>query len=274
MVTSTRNYYQPLPIMYAICGKIFMEIRMRFKLEVGLRICGGIPKAAVVRSNPFSDESDEPRASPCTGRTAYRNNLRAIATVREYKYTKLESKSDDAKAAPIATRRHSPDDEFPECRQSRPLLVGVHSTAIYPATYEATSAGYDLRRVDPVAALPGPQPRLAPLPTRGRTNSAPSVCDTEYVTKNTALKMVTGTRNYYQPLPIMYAIFGKIFMETRKRSKLEVGLRMCGIVPKATVLQSNSFSDESDATRASSCTGRTALAQLRRYSDDATNGKC
>ena len=119
MVTSTRNYYQPLPIMYAICRKIFMEIRMRFKLEVGLRICGGIPKAAVVRSNPFSDESDEPRASPCTGRTAYRKNLRAIATVREYKYTKLESKSDDAKAAPIPTRRHSPDDEFPECRQVR-----------------------------------------------------------------------------------------------------------------------------------------------------------
>ena len=122
-------------------------------------------------------------------------------------------------------------------------------------------------------ALPGPQPRLAPLQHEGIRTVPSSVCDTEYVTKNTALKIVTGTRNYYQPLPIMYAIFGKIFMEIRKRSKLKVGLRMRGVVPKATVVQSNSFSDESDEPRPSSCTG-TASAQLRRYSDDACRTTC
>ena len=113
IVTGTLNYYLPLAIMYAIYGKIFMEIRKRSKLEVGLRMCGGIPKAAVVQPNSFSDESDEPRvpvlprkncvsAIPPLLSRRLSDNLRAITTVHEHEYTKLESKCDDAKAAPIA----------------------------------------------------------------------------------------------------------------------------------------------------------------------------
>ncbi|KAK2179436.1 hypothetical protein NP493_489g01001 [Ridgeia piscesae] len=118
IVTGTLNYYLPLAIMYAIYGKIFMEIRKRSKLEVGLRMCGGIPKAAAVQPNSFSDESDEPRAPPpppCARRNCVSalppllsrrlsDNLRAITAVRdgEHEYTKLESKCDDVKSAPIA----------------------------------------------------------------------------------------------------------------------------------------------------------------------------
>lgn len=55
----------------------------------------------------------------------------------------------------------------------------------------------------------------------------PNVCDTEYAT-NTALKIVTGILNFYLPLAIMYGLYGKIFLEIRKRSKFELGQRTAG----------------------------------------------
>ncbi len=55
----------------------------------------------------------------------------------------------------------------------------------------------------------------------------PNVCDTEYA-QNTILKIITGILNYYLPLAIMYALYTKIFIEIRKRSKFELGQRTCG----------------------------------------------
>ena len=52
-----------------------------------------------------------------------------------------------------------------------------------------------------------------------------SVCDTEYA-HNTALKIVTGILNYYLPLAIMYALYTKIFLEIKTRSKMEVGQKI------------------------------------------------
>ena len=54
-----------------------------------------------------------------------------------------------------------------------------------------------------------------------------NVCDTEYA-QNTILKIITGILNYYLPLAIMYALYTKIFIEIRKRSKFELGQRTCG----------------------------------------------
>ena len=116
IVTGTLNYYLPLAIMYAIYGKIFMEIRKRSKLEIGLRIYGGIPKAVPVHANSYSDESDEPRPAKSTQKNCVSavippiicrrlsENLRAISMVRdsEHEHTKLELKCDIVKSAPIA----------------------------------------------------------------------------------------------------------------------------------------------------------------------------
>ena len=49
----------------------------------------------------------------------------------------------------------------------------------------------------------------------------PDVCDTEYAT-NTPLKLVTAFVNYYVPLLIMFGLYTKVFVEIRKRSKLEI----------------------------------------------------
>ena len=54
-----------------------------------------------------------------------------------------------------------------------------------------------------------------------------NVCDTEYAT-NTVLKIITGILNYYLPLGVMFALYTKIFMEIRKRSKLELGQQCSG----------------------------------------------
>ena len=62
----------------------------------------------------------------------------------------------------------------------------------------------------------------------GGTRTVPSnVCDTEYAT-NTVLKIITGILNYYLPLGVMFALYTKIFMEIRKRSKLELGQHTAG----------------------------------------------
>lgn len=55
----------------------------------------------------------------------------------------------------------------------------------------------------------------------------PNVCDTEYAT-NTVLKIITAVFNFYLPLAIMFALYGKIFMEIRKRSNMELGQRNVG----------------------------------------------
>ena len=120
IITGTLNYYLPLAIMYAIYGKIFMEIRKRSKLEIGLRIYGGIPKAAAVHANSYSDESDEPRPTKSRQKNCVAairpiicrrlsENLRAISTVRdsEHEYAKLELKCDVVKSAPIAEADHT-----------------------------------------------------------------------------------------------------------------------------------------------------------------------
>lgn len=52
-----------------------------------------------------------------------------------------------------------------------------------------------------------------------------NVCDTEYAT-NTSLKIITSILNFYLPLAVMYALYTKIFLEIRHRSKLEVGQRV------------------------------------------------
>ena len=61
------------------------------------------------------------------------------------------------------------------------------------------------------------------------------VCDTEYAT-NTILKIITGILNYYLPLAIMYGLYTKIFIEIKRRSKMEVGQKnhggSCRIVTK------------------------------------------
>lgn len=54
-----------------------------------------------------------------------------------------------------------------------------------------------------------------------------NVCDTEYA-HNTALKIVTGILNYYLPLAVMYALYTKIFLEIKHRSKMEIGQRTSG----------------------------------------------
>ena len=54
-----------------------------------------------------------------------------------------------------------------------------------------------------------------------------NVCDTEYAT-NTVLKIITAIMNFYLPLAIMFALYGKIFMEIRKRSNMELGQRNVG----------------------------------------------
>ena len=71
------------------------------------------------------------------------------------------------------------------------------------------------------------------------------VCDTEYAT-NTALKILTGILNFYLPLAIMYALYTKIFIEIRRRSKLELGMRVSGGGGHAEVGMTTSLSDDSD----------------------------
>ena len=76
------------------------------------------------------------------------------------------------------------------------------------------------------------------------------VCDTEYA-QNTILKIITGILNFYLPLAIMYALYTKVFIEIRKRSKFELGQRTCGGGVTANgggqrVVPSSSITDESD----------------------------
>ena len=99
-----------------------------------------------------------------------------------------------------------------------------------------------------------------------------------------------GTLNYYLPLAIMYALYTRIFMEIRKRSKLEIGLRMCGgggggagasshgrgtatgatsasrpIVPP--IMMQTSYSDESEPQTS------TLLTALKTTSESASRSK-
>ena len=61
----------------------------------------------------------------------------------------------------------------------------------------------------------------------GGKRTVPSdVCDIEYAS-NTTLKIITAIFNFYLPLAIMYGLYGRIFMEIRRRSKFELGQR-CG----------------------------------------------
>ena len=75
------------------------------------------------------------------------------------------------------------------------------------------------------------------------------VCDTEYA-QNTVLKIITGILNFYLPLAIMYALYTKVFIEIRKRSKFELGQRTCGGGVTANGggqhVPSSSITDESD----------------------------
>ncbi|KAK2167835.1 hypothetical protein LSH36_23g04011 [Paralvinella palmiformis] len=71
------------------------------------------------------------------------------------------------------------------------------------------------------------------------------VCDTEYAT-NTALKIITGLLNFYLPITIMYGLYGTIFLEIKRRSKLELGQQVGG----ATMENSCAFcSEDSDDKR-------------------------
>ena len=68
------------------------------------------------------------------------------------------------------------------------------------------------------------------------------VCDTEYAT-NTSLKIITSIINYFLPLGVMYTLYGKIFHEIRKRSKLEIGQKnTTRVLQKDTSVSENSDS--------------------------------
>ncbi len=93
-----------------------------------------------------------------------------------------------------------------------------------------------------------------------------NVCDTEYA-QNTILKIITGILNYYLPLAIMYALYTKIFIEIRKRSKFELGQRTCGGGVTANgggvpaVAQTSSVTEESEHTGARNCCESDQAAQ-------------
>ncbi|KAK7102180.1 hypothetical protein V1264_020440 [Littorina saxatilis] len=86
----------------------------------------------------------------------------------------------------------------------------------------------------------------------GGVRTVPSdVCDTEYA-KDSVFKVVTAFFNFYLPLSVMYALYIRIFIEIRKRSKFELGQRNPGrrrlsYHVKANPIHSQSHDDDDDS---------------------------